>query len=280
MPQRLYTGAMGAGKTLLVMSHLVKEVELNMKRPADKQRKIYCDITGLKIEGIEQPPIDWRLTPPNSLLIYDEAQEHPEFHPSRGLSPYDFVQYITHIRKLGHEIWYITQDPKRLHTNITDLIHEHYHVERKWGAELSTIYMWSRGETSPRSPSVQDRADRKSLFHYDKKLYDLYESAQVEDDGFKFKPPWKLIVYACVPLLLFGFSAYMWFSPDTQNMVAGAEDTIQETTTTVTNPMLAEQSQQIQQALPTPEQFEQTRVAMVIASTNGCIAKNRYGTPI
>ena len=53
---------------------LKKVVEHNATLPVDEQRSIYCDITGLTIEGIEPPPLDWRQTPPKSLLIYDEAQ--------------------------------------------------------------------------------------------------------------------------------------------------------------------------------------------------------------
>ena len=99
---KLITGIPGSGKTLYAVSMLKKVVEHNATLPVDEQRSIYCDITGLTIEGIEPPPLDWRQTPPKSLLIYDEAQLHKPFKAARGLSPYEYIENLTLTRKQGH----------------------------------------------------------------------------------------------------------------------------------------------------------------------------------
>ena len=176
---KLITGIPGSGKTLYAVSMLKKVVEHNATLPVDEQRKIYCDITGLTIEGIEPPPLDWRLTPPQSLLVYDEAQFQKPFQAARGLSPYQYIQELTIHRKTAHEIWYITQDPKRLHGNILDMVETHWHLDRPYGAKLANIYQFRGAERNPRSRSAIERAERKTLFNYDKRLFDFFITAQV-----------------------------------------------------------------------------------------------------
>lgn len=205
MTIRLITGIPGSGKTLYAVSELKKEIEANLK--ADEPRKIYCDITGLKYENIEAPPIDWRETPPRSLLIYDEAQFHKEFKPSRGNNPYKFVEELTIHRKTGHEIWFITQDPKRLHNDILAMVEQHHHLERPYGAKLASIFKYRGCERNPSAKTVKERAENKSVFTYDKSLFELYESAQVKD-GIKFRLPKELafwIFLAIVVAIVFYF---------------------------------------------------------------------------
>lgn len=231
----LITGIPGAGKTLFAVSKLKQAIEENMALPAEEQRKIYCDITGLNIEGIEKTPMDWRETPPRSLLIYDEAQFHEIFKPTRGLSPYKQVEELTIHRKTGHEIWFITQDPSRLHKDILAMVEMHYHLERPYGAKLATIYQYRGPERNPKAVTVKERAERKSLFTYDKKLFELYTSSEVKD-GIKLRLPksiiwWSLLALACIALTI-----KLFFSDGTQRYVkagsggAKAESTVASTT--------------------------------------------------
>lgn len=199
MTIRLITGIPGSGKTLYAVSELKKEIEANAT--ADEPRKIYCDITGLKYEGIEAPPIDWRETPPRSLLIYDEAQFHQQFKPSRGNNPYKFVEELTIHRKTGHEIWFITQDPKRLHNDILAMVEQHHHLERPYGAKLASIYRYRGCERNPSAKTVKERAENKSVFTYDKSLFELYESSQVKD-GIKFRLPKELTIWIGLAIIV------------------------------------------------------------------------------
>ncbi len=226
MSLTLITGIPGAGKTLFAVSRLKKEIEKNMSLSADEQIKIYSDITGLNIEGVELPPIDWRETPPKSLLVYDEAQFHKEFKPSRGVSPYDFIEELTIHRKTGHQIWYITQDPKRLHSNILEMVEQHYHLERPYGAKLATIYQFRGAERSPKSRSAKERAERQLLFNYDKSLFKYYQSSQVED-GIKLRLPKKITAYLLLLLGLIYFIVSTFFfdedMQETKRKLAGQE---------------------------------------------------------
>lgn len=211
MTIRLFSGIPGSGKTLYVVSELKKIVEQNVdsKEPI----KIYADITGLKITGIEPPPVDWRKTPPKSLLIYDEAQLRKEFAQARGRSKYDFVQEYTIHRKTGHQIWFITQEPKRLHNDILDMVEFHTHLERPYGAKLATIYEYRGHEKNPRSQSAKNRCENKRLFNYDSSLYDLYESSQV-DDGIKFRLPKQLAFWGGLALIIPFYLIYAFFLKD------------------------------------------------------------------
>ena len=287
---RLITGIPGAGKTLYAVSQLKKAVEENASLPADKQRNIYSDITGLKIDGILPPPLDWRETPPRSLLVYDEAQFHKPFQPTRGLSAYDYIQELTIHRKTGHEIWYITQDPKRLHSNILDMVEQHHHLDRPYGAKLATIFKFRGVERITKSEAAKDRAESKTLFNYDKKLFDLYESSQV-DDGIKLRLPPKLIFFVSLPILLMAFALYMFNSDGSKKMLTGGDQKEDD------KPLL-DVTQNIAAAVPAPApapsaelpklspvehiEFEPTKVvfeeiALVVSNGSNCIAKSADG---
>lgn len=222
MTIKLITGIPGSGKTLFAVSELKKELEKN--QTSDSPRKIYCDITGLKIHGIEPPPLDWRQTPPNSLLIYDEAQLHKEFKAQRGTTPYKAVEELTIHRKTGHELWFITQDPKRLHNDILAMVEQHYHLDRPYGAKLASIYQYRGAERNPIGVTVKQRAENKQLFAYDKSLYELYESSQV-NDGIKLRLPKELVFWVCVLLATLGTAYYFIFgNENTQAYLQAVKD--------------------------------------------------------
>lgn len=206
----LITGIPGSGKTLFAVSELVKFVEQNSK--SYEPCNIYCDITGLKISDIPPPPLDWRETPPRSLLIYDEAQFHEEFKARRGSSPYKQVEELTIHRKTAHKIWFITQDPNRLHRDILAMVEMHYHLERPYGAKLATIYQYRGAETKPSGVSVKQRAENKRIFNYDKRLFEFYESSQVAD-GIKFRLPRELTFW-CILAVIVGAYFYSQVTSD------------------------------------------------------------------
>lgn len=225
----LITGIPGSGKTLFAINELKKFIEQN--NVSDDPCNIYCDITGLKISDIPPPPLDWRETPPRSLLIYDEAQFHDEFKAGRGLTKYKQIEELTIHRKTGHKLWFITQDPSRLHNDILAMVEIHYHLERPYGAKLATIYQYRGAERKPSGVSVKQRAESKKLFNYDKRLYELYESSQV-DDGIKFRLPRELTVW----IILAGIVGVYFYSQVTSdgmnkylNMASGESTETAET---------------------------------------------------
>lgn len=287
----LITGVMGAGKTLKAVSDLVDDIEQNEKRPIEEKRTYYSNITGLKINGIEPIPddFDWRTTPDYSYIVIDEAQLIPRYARNRGKSHIS-VQELTLVRKRGHKIVFLTQAPNRLHQDILDVVQEHYHLDRKYGAKLATCYVWhNEVAKNPMGREAQRKTANKFLFTYPKKCFDYYESAQVANDGFKVKIPAKTLGFVALPFLCFGFSAYMWFAPDTQNMVQGKNKSSLTASTPVAttqnltatnNPFTTVSSTTPMQPMQmqTPEQMEMTRVAFVMSTPEGyCFAKNSKG---
>lgn len=285
MTIKLITGIPGSGKTLFAVSQLKKELEKN--QACDTPRQIYCDITGLKIHGIEPPPLDWRLTPPNSLLIYDEAQFHQEFKANRGNSQYKAIEELTIHRKTGHEIWFITQDPKRLHNDILAMVEQHYHLDRPYGAKLASIYQYRGAEKNPTGVTVKQRAENKQLFAYDKSLYQLYESSQV-NDGIKMRLPRELVFWGCVLVATLGGAYYFIFgNANTQDYIQAVQEGRDGETSPIDaptdappqdapNPQTASNGQ-LSQTEQTVEQTEQVQVRGVIKMGNKCSAYNKDG---
>lgn len=260
MTIRLITGIPGSGKTLYAVSELKKIVEKNID--AENPRKIYCDITGLKITNIEKPPVDWRTTPPNSLLIYDEAQFHDEFKPSRGVSQYNIVRDLTIHRKTGHEIWFITQDPKRLHNDILSMVEQHHHLYRPYGAKLASIFQYNGVERNPSSIAAKSRVENKKLFNYDRSLFEIYESSQV-DDGIKMRLPRELTFWLVVLVILTGVNYYYWTADGTQkylNAMKGQGETETETQSEISSQTVSQDvSDGVKNTIQDTQTTEQTK---------------------
>lgn len=285
MTIKLITGIPGSGKTLFAVSQLKKELEKN--QTSDSPRKIYCDITGLKIHGIEPPPIDWRQTPPNSLLIYDEAQFHQEFKAQRGTSPYKAVEELTIHRKTGHELWFITQDPKRLHNDILAMVEQHYHLDRPYGAKLASIYQYRGAERNPTGITVKQRAENKQLFAYDKSLYELYESSQV-NDGIKLRLPKELLFWCLALLATLGTAYYFIFGNENtqaylQAVKDGENNEIAENAQK--QPIISDEPKPNPKPITEPQSSPQapkssetaTQVRGVIKMGNKCSGYNQHG---
>lgn len=172
----LITGTPGSGKTLYAVTRLIKEINTNPDRP------IYSDIKGLKIEGVHPVPDDWRETPEGSLLIYDECQYREMFTRARGKTKFQAILDLTTHRHTGRDIWLITQSPHFLHVDVLAVVGEHIHVDRPMGAKLANIYKWRQAEQKPQGRTVKEKAESRSLFKYDKDVFNYYASVDVDDD--------------------------------------------------------------------------------------------------
>lgn len=73
----LITAPIRTGKTLFVLKCIFEEL--------NKGRQVYTNIVGIKIDGVISvassigEPFDWRDLPNGSVLVWDEAHEHPSF---------------------------------------------------------------------------------------------------------------------------------------------------------------------------------------------------------
>lgn len=103
----LISAPIRTGKTLLVVQKIFEEL--------NKGRMVYTNIVGMNIDGVIRvssginQPFDWRDLPNGSVLVWDEAHEHPAFSSDDLLKNYkidetDFNQRIDNINnsnKLG-----------------------------------------------------------------------------------------------------------------------------------------------------------------------------------
>lgn len=209
----LVTGTPGSGKTLFVVS---KILELQKQFP---DRKIYADIDGLQLDGVDQSPNDWRTTPDNSIVIYDEAQQHERFRAGTQANKDEIVQKLQVHRHSGHDIWFITQSPRFLNAFVLDLVGEHYHLHRPYGAKLASVYYWRSVRKQPQSLASRELAENEFLFKYPKELFDVYKSAT--QHNVKLKIPKKLCIIVVSIVLIAGFVLKMIYSDGSQKMLQG-----------------------------------------------------------
>ncbi len=191
MSMILITGTPGSGKTLYAVSKIVKWLS--------EGRKVYADIDGLTIEGVEKSPEDWRTTPEGSVIVYDEAQQKDIFKKARStLSENKIVSDFEIHRHSGHDIVFITQSPIFLHTHIRELIGEHFHLHRPYGAKLANIYFWRMCQNNPNTKTAKAQVETTSLFNYDKKLFNYYKSATIHTHKLRIPPKLIMIILGCI----------------------------------------------------------------------------------
>lgn len=303
---RLYTGIIGAGKTLKALADLVDEIKKDADLQVEQKRHFFADITGLKIDGVLPSPDDWRDAPQNSIIIYDECQYKPWVASARGRSRYKEALEMTLLRKRGIQIWFITQSPRFIHADVKDLIGHHMHLDRPYGAKLSTIYNWNKVEDKPNSRSARDRCHMKQIFTYRKDLYQYYKSV---DEGtnhtIKLKLPRKLVFFLLLPFFFFGIVIYL-LNRDELTIFSSPEQQIetieleQQHEPQQANPFsISEQSEQIatdaqQLMLPQPQssnkiqsetvsidpikqQIELNTITGAMSFGDKCKATNKFG---
>lgn len=188
---RLITGVPGAGKTLFSVSEIVKAVK--------DGRQVFTNIEGMDLEGVY--PLDdkdWREYPDGSLIVYDEAHQVFRATGRPGLSDDPIISDMDMHRHRGFDLWFITQFPTKVHHEIRNMVDEHYHLLRQFGAKQATLYKW------PESVDVKDQSQRsvadKALFRYPKECFKYYKSAS--EHTAKLRIPVKLkflaVVISCI----------------------------------------------------------------------------------
>ncbi len=232
----LITGTPGAGKTLFTVTRLIKEINDN------PDRTIYSDITGLKIDGVLPAPDDWRDAKDGSLIIYDECHFRPMFQKDRGRTKYQAVKDLTTHRHRGLDIWFVTQSPNFLHSDLLALIGEHIHLDRPMGAKLSNVYKWRTAQEKPNGVTVKRRAEDTYLFKYNKEYFKYYKSVDVDDDKANHKklkiPTWRflpLLAGLIICSWAFYSIAFNGIQPVKSDTKAKKEVTKDESTTAITD---------------------------------------------
>lgn len=210
----LFTGVPKAGKTLFAVTKLLAILKADPKRP------IFSDIKGLNIQGVESPPDDWSGCPDGSLIIYDEVQYRHPYRRSRGATKYQFILDLTTHAHRGIDVWLITQSPKFLHSDVTEVVGEHYHLTRPNNVKFSKYMRWNACENSPNGTTARRECDAKGLVRHNPEVFAMYNSVQVDDDIAHHKKldlpmgtKIQIVIFAICALYLL-YRVYGYMSPD------------------------------------------------------------------
>ena len=169
----LVSATPGTGKSCWVVKQITQWIE----DPANQGRKIYSNIAGLKIAGIEVPPDDFRECPDGSIIVYDEAQEI-EHYSSDSRANNTVAKALSKHRHRGFDIWFITQDPSLLHKYVLKNIYLHYYLWRPAQRKMIEIYTFARAIVTPTKDDFKNAYD-KVWWRFEEYYLQFYKSTVV-----------------------------------------------------------------------------------------------------
>lgn len=213
----LVTGKKGSGKSHFVTSQ-IKYIVDNYP-----EHKIYADIDGLSIDGVEQSPQDWQTAEKNSTIVYDEAQRLSWCdNSSTKINSDPRVREMTMIRHENKNIVLITQDPTFIHSALRKLVDVHYHFSHPFKDGKPKCFVFHGAmSTIDDKGYYKAHAVEEFTYHLDKDTAKLYKS--VDDDAQhdqKKKYPKKIIwmiifavllVLLAIPLGIYGIKTVFGF---------------------------------------------------------------------
>lgn len=169
----LYSATPGTGKTCYVVKQLIERWTTD---PKYKDRKIYANIEGLKIEGIEPPPNDFRQCQDGSIIIYDEAQDISHYSSETRDDP--VARALSKHRHRGFDIHMITQDPALLNKWVLKNVYMHYYLWRPAQSQSITIYTFPRAIVTPTKQDFKTAFDKR-LWRFEKYYLQFYKSTVI-----------------------------------------------------------------------------------------------------
>ncbi|MBP8170681.1 MAG: zonular occludens toxin [Pseudomonas sp.] len=208
----LRTGLQGNGKTL----NTIKEVDEKAAR--EKRTVYYHNLTGLKPEHpmlkatwIEfEDPYKWYELPDNAIIVIDEAQKFFRVRPQGSAVP-EYASALETMRKQGHELHCITQNPKLIDAHFRNLCNSHIHYQR--GHQGKIIKRW-RFETPvdvDKNKTGLERFGEATRVVLDKRYFGVYQSVNEEaGHHFKFRPPRALWVFLICCALIVAGGVYLY----------------------------------------------------------------------
>lgn len=219
----MITGKKGSGKTLFTVSLIEQLIKDNdaLVKSGKEPRQIYSDIDGLNFDSIHPAPDDWRETPNNSIIIYDEVQKREEWQRTgKRINKNEMIVDLTTMRKTNHIVYIITQHPQMIDNTVCQLIDHHLHVVRGFGLPASNIYHWEGYCSNPDNDINKSKAISEIKFNHPKRLYDKYLSG-IEKDSIKTNVPNKVkFMIIFILMMIFG-SVYLFFSSDFVDIAKG-----------------------------------------------------------
>lgn len=219
----IHTGQPGAGKTFYTLHHV-------RERAKKENRAVYYHgIELLKPEAFEgwqklETPEKWHELPDGAIIVHDECQTLYRPRGTGAQVPEHVAKLETHRHK-GFDLYFITQHPMLIDSNVRRLAGEHKHIVRSFGAEFAIVHKWQQVKEQcdkSRADSLQEQ------FRYPAELKGAYQSATIHTH--KRKLPARLLLLPLIPLLIgaciWGFM--QWFggikeaAPETSPASTGA----------------------------------------------------------
>ncbi len=226
------TGTPGAGKTLYTIAKLLQPLVGTTVTAKDENgdqvqipRTIYTNINGLQLDHQligpggtwdQSKSKDWTFEPipgtdgqglrdwhtwakPGSVIIYDEFQKVWPPRPNGAPVPPDLQALDTH-RHMGVDLILISQTPNNFDRHIAGLTGRHLHVRRFGNMGLTIVYEWDHLSRT----LMYSKAIAKNPWKYDKKVFQLYKSAELHT-----KQPRKLPAHLFIVGIALAAAAYL-----------------------------------------------------------------------
>jgi zona occludens toxin (predicted ATPase) len=212
----IITGVPGMGKTALVVSMMLKELEKG-ERPF-----FVMGIPELKLDHSPVPPViewtekrpdpddpsielDYYTFPKNSIIIIDEAQRVFRPRASSSKVPPHVAAQETH-RHTGVDFWLLTQKPRLIDSNIRDLAGRHIHLKKTiMGAYL---YEWPEFVEDVKSRASLGEAVKRK-YSPPKESFALYKSSvhHTKQES-RFHQAYVILFFALLMVSFFGYRLY------------------------------------------------------------------------
>lgn len=202
----LITGVPGSGKTLKMISDLMKRKDL-------QNRPLYLDgipeVDGTIIPNLPIPEGEsmetWhKWAPAGAILVIDECQRVFRPRPSGSKVPEHVAELETH-RHRGIDIFLLTQHPRLVDLNVRSLIGHHCHIS-KTNLGVRRMFEWERCGDPQSRTDVEGAV--KSVYTLDKKAFGVYKSAE---EHTKIRTKLSRTVYA-FPIVLLIVIVAAWSS--------------------------------------------------------------------
>lgn len=199
----LFTGAIGAGKTLNAIKFIL---ENSGKGGVFEDRQVVAyNVNGLNIPGWHDKTFedlkDWYDYPPGTVFLVDEAQDMWPTAPA-GSKMEDHLKRLAQSRHKGTDFILTCQYPRQLHTHVRALINEHTHLSRKYGTHKVVAHKWGRLEDNPNKSKT---GAQQSIITLDKGIFDKYKSAEMHTA--KRSVPWQ---FYALPALIVVLAFFSW----------------------------------------------------------------------
>lgn len=203
----LITGVPGSGKTLYVVSTLLKTLMKDVVTDGAKvSRRLVVD--GIPDLGIDHEMMDGSVVDdkgalscpgfglanwpdwvrPGDVVLVDEVQRYWRPRTMGAKVPPSIQSLETH-RHLGIDVVLITQSPMLIDQNVRRLVGRHIHVRRLFGGSRAVLYDWDGCSADVH----RTKGATSSYWSYPKDAFALYKSSELHTKQRLKIPPWVVL---------------------------------------------------------------------------------------